>query len=501
MSSISERAPLSIVPTITLPGNGDELLMGRSSNSSHFQLSANRLISRVHVRAVFVPAATPDGQNKVEVTCLGWNGVKIHCQGRTWGLSKGDIFTSDREHDIMLDVHDARVLLSWPTPEPNRSLSGASHSTPDVDESPRSIASSQAHQLMSSPLCRGRAPESPVSPTPAGRATFPSSSTLLPSDENPATNVVSVYEDEPSPDDRGTEDGHAKPSQSTQPDTQPLFGYSGGSQSSALSEPQDFSDPDEENDPTIVSFGPQGDNLLPRIASFTTADSPIRAVSRPLRAIDATRPRSGAGLGPGLGSGSGSSATTEEEASAPLVNHVINQLAYSRLSSTPLSTVLLNLPADLRDSGSTKGGMKPVTKEELKAVLESLPCVGSVRREGKDAAGKPLESEYHYVPDMDTDEKRRDSVVNGLQKPGLRACRKQHKVRRRSCPFSPRIPHADRFLPEAILLAEAQDALKRHRFGKDRFRPPSSSPRTRCLTPRLMSPGPLPQKLATFFSL
>lgn len=50
-------------------------------------------------------------------------------------------------------------------------------------------------------------------------------------------------------------------------------------------------------------------------------------------------------------------------------------------------------------------------------------------REGKDAAGKALESEFYYLPDLDDDEMRRQAVVNDLRKPGLRNCRKQHKVR------------------------------------------------------------------------
>lgn len=43
--SVSERAPLSAVPSVTLSENGETLMMGRSSNSSHYQLSANRLVS------------------------------------------------------------------------------------------------------------------------------------------------------------------------------------------------------------------------------------------------------------------------------------------------------------------------------------------------------------------------------------------------------------------------------------------------------------------------
>lgn len=393
--------------------------MGRSSNSSHFQLSANRLISRVHVRAAYIAAATSEGPSKVEVVCLGWNGVKVHCQGRTWDLGKGDTFTSDKEHDIMLDVQDARVLLSWPSREQHRSLSNLSRSTPELESSPKSAGSSHSHALMSSPFGRGQPPESPVSPTPVRRTNFPSSSTLMPSEGNSGDAVVAVYEDEPSPDGAGAEAGPTEETQPTQQDTQLILSLNGDSQSSGLSGPQDFSDQDEENDPIIVSFGPQGENLLPRMASFTTAESPLCGVRRSQRAAPLARRLSKAG--------SGSGSATEDE-TMPLVNHVVNQLAYSRLASLPLSTVLNNLPVDLRGGAASKRGKKEITKDELKTLLESLPAVGSVRREGKDAAGKALETEYYYVPDLDTDEMRKEAVVNGLRKPGMRACRKQHKV-------------------------------------------------------------------------
>jgi len=74
-------------------------------------------------------------------------------------------------------------------------------------------------------------------------------------------------------------------------------------------------------------------------------------------------------------------------------------------------------------------------------VITETACIGEVAREGKDAAGKPLESEYYYIPDQDEDEKRKEAVVNDLRKPGLRACRKQHKV----C-FSPSVLAKDQVL-------------------------------------------------------
>jgi regulator of nonsense transcripts 2 len=107
-------------------------------------------------------------------------------------------------------------------------------------------------------------------------------------------------------------------------------------------------------------------------------------------------------------------------------NHTVNQLAFSRLSSTPFSTILSNLPPTLwrRDVHSREGP----TRDEIRAIIDSTKCIGKVAREGKDAAGKPLESEYYYIPDFDDDTMRREAVVHDLRKPGLRNCRKQHKV-------------------------------------------------------------------------
>ena len=79
-----------------------------------------------------------------------------------------------------------------------------------------------------------------------------------------------------------------------------------------------------------------------------------------------------------------------------------------------------NLPAEEK---------KDLSSDELRHIIEATTCVGTIPREGKDAAGKALESEYYYIPEMDTDDSRRAAVVDGLRKPSLRNCRKQHKVR------------------------------------------------------------------------
>jgi hypothetical protein len=199
--------------------------------------------------------------------------------------------------------------------------------------------------------------------------------------------------------------------------------------SSDLSEPHSDDENDlNENDPIAHSFGPFGASISSRLASFSTVtpkksrnslanileSSPLPAPS-PLGPADAN---SATAHGPSDANPATLIGLAPETLST-ITNHVINQLAFSRLSSTPLPTIMSNLPTEER---------KCVTKDQLRIIIESTPCVGIIRRQGKDAAGKPLESEYYYTPELDTDEHRRLAVTDGLRKPSLRNCRKQHKV-------------------------------------------------------------------------
>ncbi|KAI1497467.1 hypothetical protein F5X99DRAFT_421321 [Biscogniauxia marginata] len=397
LSSLSERAPLAALPSVELNENGEMLLMGRSSNSSHYQLTANRHVSRIHVKARYIPASNPLEPNKVEIICNGWNGLKLHCQGKTWELSKGDTFTSETENaEIMLDVQESRVMVHWPKKDRHDSNGHLSDSS--WDESPRSRprpAGPASELLQSSPLRRQTRIKSPESPTPANRSSS-SLNGLLPTHDT--SEPVQIYEDE-----SADEQELPKPSL----DVDISFAQTDVAQSfsSDLSD-LDENDPDEENDPIIHSFGPFGANLSNRLAAFT-AISPKKS-SRTLSS-DTTIQGS----------------VEPDEPLSPSIdvdavkNHVINQLAFSRLSSNPLSGIMNNLPAEEK---------KDLTKSQLRRIIELTECLGIIRRQGKDAAGKPLESEYYYIPEHDTDESRRIAVTDGLRKPSLRACRKQHKV-------------------------------------------------------------------------
>ncbi|KAL9468390.1 hypothetical protein ACSS6W_010084 [Trichoderma asperelloides] len=451
----SERTPLSAVPSIELNENGEMLLMGRSSNSSHFQLSANRLISRVHVKARYVQAATPLEANKIEITCNGWNGLKLHCQGRTWELLKGDSFTSETEGtEIMVDVHDARVLIQWPkrsssVVDANGLLSDASWE----DSPPRSQTRASA-MLQASPLRRPARIQSPDSPTPAPRRR-----SVVAADEETG---IQIYEDDEEhlPDSDGQED----PDISISMRTEATASFS--SDFEPDEEEDDESDPDEENDPIIHSFGPYGANISTRMASISTKSPRVTSSKRALKKGStetlvprkSTRDLDSAETSPRkrvkkeasreqtpTPNGQPEKEEEEEEkevkreqeeegeeeeeeeekppkilseADAAISNHVVNQLAYSRLSSTPLSTIMHNLPAEQT---------KDLSRDALRVLIETTACIGIIERQGKDAAGKALESEYYYIPETDTDAQRRAAVVDGLRKPSLRACRKQHK--------------------------------------------------------------------------
>lgn len=354
----------------------------------------------------------------MEIKCEGWNGIKLHCQAQTWELGKGDTFTSETEAaDVMLDVQDARVMIQWP----RKDVLATDDEWNSSDGDQESTSAEVEGREISSHLKRGQPLRSPVSPTPGG---------LRPSLSRTSSGApLRIYEDDSEAEVEAEPKSNIVVEESfeTQIASQPLGLDTAASifQSSRdLSEPAN--EPDEENDPFIHSFGPFGANLSARMASFTAAGraesrspkqsrSQVRIRGRAARQATPTRSRS---------------RSTPEADPTPVVNHVINQLAYSRVASTPLSALLSNLPAELkRQQGDAESSQenKGMTKDELRVMLEATKCIGEVKREGKDAAGKPLESEFYYVPESDRDEERKRAVIGALGRVGLRECRKSHK--------------------------------------------------------------------------
>lgn len=429
VSTLSERAPLGAVPSIDLPANGEPVVMGRSSNSSDYQLSANRLISRVHVRATYHAPAGSRLHGKVVVECLGWNGCKVHYRGEVQELAKGETFESDEPAcQIMIDVQETRVLLVWPKPSvPFETKS------PWTDESPVRRDSSNVDRFASSPPDLHPRLRSPESPTPANQHDANLEDTFIASESVDVADDgnVQVYEDQeeddgsrrsvtPTPGDR-------TPTQQSllQPPSARLLK---SPSISSLSDPEDLSDHDEENDPIVHSFGPFGENLLSRFESFKSASPQrTRRIKQPLGASFSSPKRTAVDVDGSPFRQLHTSPIKSAIVASPIKNHVINQLAYSRVHSLPLSTIYNNLPSDMKASRTASGWSKmSLTTVELESLLDKVPCVGEIQRQGRDAAGKPLENEFYYVPEMDEDEVRKSAV--SASRPGMRAARKQHKV-------------------------------------------------------------------------
>ncbi|SMY28406.1 unnamed protein product [Zymoseptoria tritici ST99CH_1A5] len=408
VSILSERAPLSDVPSLNLHPNGEPVLMGRSSNSSDYQLSANRHISRIHVRASYHAPDSAYPEGKVEVECLGWNGAKVHCRGEVIELAKGEQFVSGKpQSQIMVDVQDTRVMLVWPKEAP-RDPSSIESRSPWLGESPSKRA---VETFASSPPAMNMPRlASPVSPTLGFGGTFATTFQADAADDGP----VQVYEDHSSDEDAPHDLTPRAERVGTPSPVRPVSAINlGKSLDSVPSDPEDFSEHDEENDPIVHSFGPFGENLMSRFESFSSR-SPERA-RKPLKATPNSPGRTG---------------STLLFNRSPVKNHVINQLAFSRIHSLPLSTIHSNLPAELRGAmakPSDNESQEVLSTAELKTILDGIPCVGEISREGKDAAGKLLESEFYYVPEMDVDVNRRDTVTLSLGKTSIRAARKQHK--------------------------------------------------------------------------
>jgi hypothetical protein len=422
-STMSERAPLSDVSTVLIPEDGQQLLLGRSSSSCNFQLPYNRLISRVHVGVTYLSPTREYASGRVMIECLGWNGCKVLCQGRVDELAKDSVLMlSNPDAEIILDVLDTRVILAWPEVDPIQSFgSGSSWLNESPSRQPRRstdrFASSPPPLPANSPL---------VSPSPARHARR---SLISPPSEGFWKEAVKVYED-PTTDD----------AKASSPSDQ-LRSESGVSKPvEIIHSPEYLENENEENEPVVHSFGPFGSNILSRLNSFS-ASSPQEPHSAKRRKTSQESSQSSPLSSPrhylsesphNILPPPPPPVIKKHLNESPIKNHVINQLAFSRVHSTPISSILKALPANVKTvelpPDAPDNVSSELTRDMLRSILEALPCVGEIPREGKDAAGKPLENEFYYIPDRDENTMRRDTVVNGMGSTGLRAVRKSHKV-------------------------------------------------------------------------
>ncbi|RPA74471.1 hypothetical protein BJ508DRAFT_312843 [Ascobolus immersus RN42] len=448
------RQPLGGLLTVCPPSDGAPLTLGRSSLSSDYQLSSNRLISRVHVRIKY----HPDPFNpRLEIVCEGWNGITIHCAGQKWEMKKGDEFFSGEEGvEVLVDVVGCRVRVGWPGVPPD----GVGHGSGRKGAS--SVASSPAppRRALWDEGRTSPAREQEVSPTesqPRTKETSP-----VPESEDGIkifedsqrvdvpTSPVSEEETQQVAKEEGEEEDEpelptvkSEAPEETAVERRNVKDVSDSSDLDSLSSSLFNEQENRDAVPPLKSMG-VSTNYSDALHSFAVAPtSPPRIPAfEPPRQKRRSRVPS-------------SEASYEEPEEAPLtpdqrsqiLNNLTNRLAFSRASSMPLSSLFSALPSTLHPEG--------FTKERLQDLLESCAWIGKIKREGKDARGKRLEDMFFYEAELDEDEGRRkvwlgvvDSDDEGKKKPkevekeglgegwglglekggrGLRGCRKVHK--------------------------------------------------------------------------
>ncbi|CAN6612726.1 protein Tos4p [Trichomonascus vanleenenianus] len=430
------RSPLSTVALVRLPVNGTSIRIGRSSKSCQVALnSKNKLVSRVHVQTSY------DAENnQVVIDCLGWNGIAVYvpsyeaaAQIASEMIHKNGYPTANgqQEHEvfkdetifieyvpgIVIDVRGERALIELvedindETEDERAGLYNASSPVVPVS-SPAAIGSS--------PVWFSPRSASQPSPVPAVR--------LL--DFGKETNVevgevgeVGEGEDVMTPKNQSSilgQDDTRSPLEELNPNEYAPVIYNTVA-----------SDAEEKEMKKKIMEGSKELNMTPEELNKLKVSKRSNELKKMTEDENKKKKRQSCEPDEVAGGKRSKKASTPDiipeeqyEEGVPLsegeladLKHIIsNHLAFSRLKSTPLSTI--------RKSNSK---LEPLTVPQLREILMNTRCIGVISRSGKDAAGKKLEDEYYYDPEHDTDLDRIAMVEQTRGRTGLRQCRKTHK--------------------------------------------------------------------------
>lgn len=547
------RSPLQTVMKMRVPRGGREVTLGRSSKSCDFAVSSsNRLVSRVHVRVMYIEAAS-----RIKFTCTGWNGCTIVVptfravrrqvregattktvkemvsDGVTDYLVPKDLGIEIKYVDgITIDVRGERALVELvdddETQQPQKKQVSVETKpdqaaqqqavvpapTAQADSTLRERRASKHNELSSASHINvslaSPAPQQtlPLVP-PTASVRRPTSSFFSALHKNngassqPCTPVIRtavaaspVLSHSPASLSRSL--SRPAPPNFSRPVSRPTSGLyqspatpthssglSGTPGSSALKRKSDVLDPKFVGD-YIVAQQQQGQQqhtspTKPRASMPSLLSSPlVRSTSMVVRgstvADDASQPlkkrlsmvsRTGRPVARKSDPKAQPQpavdlvATPQSVSPSPAVPAVVEQtqepeptpedgaaespraqrtpspefdpasaetahiksvisthLALSRLHSSPISLIHKSIPS-----------LEHVHISNIRKILTTTPWIGIIDREGKDAAGKPLEEEYYYLQDKDVDADRKALVdqIKGRGATGLRACRKTHK--------------------------------------------------------------------------
>lgn len=400
------------------------LLIGRSSKACDFYLNAkDKTISRTHI------AVSHAAGNQMTLRCLGYNGfaMRIPKPCVVYGTSKqndymllenksrplsvehlGDLGLTVSPRTIKLDSNHTEFVVnrneSVTVPKLNNILIEIRNNlillNPVEDEA--DVTDDEMPVLIEShrpkkPLVE--AVTKPVFQTPDQHVLFSMPST-------PSKHEFKVTSEEPTPIKPHHKHNFSDSSIKKTLGYKPFEIYE---DFNSASEPFN----DESTSPVAISLPRQTTPLGDKLNTFSSTEPPKRAQSEEPQKPSKRKKKSQ--LPPQKVDIDQS--CVENVSNIPEINNIlVNHLAFSRLSSTPAS--FLNTISAITSELSLK---------QIRVILHNIKAIGVIYREGKDAAGKPLEEEYYYMPENDDDSERPNLVSSIKGHGGLRSCRRTHK--------------------------------------------------------------------------
>lgn len=440
------RCPLSSVTLVRVPLSGKLVTIGRSSQSCTYALSSrNKLVSRIHVSISF--KCGKHRNQKLAFKCLGWNGCTVIVPAVAGGsvggqtdyfVPKGEELEVDYVHGITVDVRGERVLVE--------TIDDLNEEGEETDEEMFVRAGSMSKLDVRTDVIDKECAveEEQLAQTKAARVILPPSSPPM----MPSVHEVDIEAE-----------GALDPSHRLQindHDLQPLHLDETKSCAKTIDSKKESADvlvatifdEGKENVPPSQSSESQKVEVVQPQSQPHTPSRKRNASEALLDMTPAQSPAKKTLLNNEFELQHQQQQNNTIEAIAAsqhngdpndqILHLICNHLAFSRLNSTPLSLLKKSIPklSDVTLAELESTLLLPVvpTTPGASAVAiatsreSAVPCVGVIERCGKDAAGKPLEREFYYIPEHDDDEDRR-LMVEQLKggRSGLRACRKTHK--------------------------------------------------------------------------
>ncbi|KAK9476295.1 hypothetical protein V1514DRAFT_337254 [Lipomyces japonicus] len=371
------RTPLSTILLARLPRSGHFVKMGRSSNSSSVVLSRmNKLISRVHVVARYVK-----NKDSIEVKCVGWNGLQIATPTVDHVLAKGETCLVDANQSVFLEVCGEKARIE--VIEQSEQEKDA-----DDDETDEEVFVSERQRLAIEENERQQEQEQQSN---VGFKIWEDNyeSSLDKSDEKKFYDVDMPAEAvSPTPVNSIALPREALQNQEPKQEKKSVKHEQHEQHEQHDSKQEQKQDHQEQDQKQKYEYEYEQEQEQEQVSPMQTTANLFASSDNENQIHDLSK----------------------------LKTHVIAHLAYSRLSTTPLSVLRSSVPI-----------IKSFPIEIFRSIVKDIACVGVIKRQGKDASGKRLEEQYYYIPEHDLDEHRRRAVEELRGHPGLRSCRKVHK--------------------------------------------------------------------------